>query len=191
MAKRPDIEFDVRWLPFQLNPNSSQQASSRMQAYADKFGKSNAEVKQMSAWMGQKFTDAGLPFKFTEAALISNTFDAHRVLTAAYEKGGAQAQDKAAEILFHSYFAEERAPNDPGALEKAANAAGVDGKALLADGNFAAAQTKEELTVGQRLGVSGVPFFVIKQEGSQREEKISGAEPPAAFIHAFSKIAKQ
>jgi len=189
MASRPDLEFDVRWLPFQLNPDASQQPSSRMQAYANKFGKSKEEVKSMAGWMGQKFSDAGLPYKFTEAALVSNTFDAHRVLTAAYEKGGAQAQDKAAEILFHSYFAEELAPNDPQALQKAASAAGIDGKALLADTSFAATQTNEELTIGRQLGVRGVPHFVISKEGSKKREQLSGAVPPDNFIQAFSKIA--
>lgn len=47
---------------------------------------------------------AGMPLD----AQVSNTFDAHRVLTAAYKHGGAKAQDKAAEALFHSYFAKER-----------------------------------------------------------------------------------
>lgn len=76
-----------------------------------------------------KFDAVQLPYAFTEAALaprshrfelisssdgrkslkfqVSNTFDAHRVLTAAYQKGGPEAQDKAAEALFHSYFAKE------------------------------------------------------------------------------------
>ena len=40
--------------------------------------------------------------------------------------GGASAQDKAAEALFHSYFAKEKAPNDPEELKEAAKAAGLD-----------------------------------------------------------------
>merc|ERR1712187_324446 len=119
--------------------------------YADNFGKSKEEVKQMSGWMGQKFKDAGLPYNFTEAALVSNTFDAHRVLTAAYQSGGAQAQDKAAELLFRSYFEEERAPNDPEALKAAADAAGVDGKALVNDRTLAAAEAKKEMQIGRQL----------------------------------------
>merc|ERR1719277_2166671 len=120
--------------------------------------------------MGQKFKDAGLPYSFTEAALISNTFDAHRVLTAAYQSGGAQAQDKAAELLFHSYFAEERAPNDPEALQAAADAAGIDGKALVSDSSVAAAEAKKEMDVGRQLGVTGVPHFVIRRDNTSRGE---------------------
>ncbi|CAK9035861.1 DSBA domain-containing protein (Fragment) [Durusdinium trenchii] len=101
-----------------------------MEAYAKKFGKGKEEVKQMGAWMKSKFDAAELPYNFTESALVSNTFDAHRVLTAAYKHGGAAAQDKAAEALFHSYFAKEKAPNDPEELKEAAKAAGLDATAL-------------------------------------------------------------
>jgi len=161
-----------------------------MEAYMSKFGKSADEVKQMSGWMGQKFQDAGLPFNFTEKALVSNTFDAHRVLTAAYESGGAAAQDRAAEKLFHAYFAEEKAPNDPAALVDAANEAGLDGAALVANNTVAAAQTQEELKIGKQLGVTGVPHFVISKEGSNSKQQISGAQPPQEFIAAISKVTR-
>merc|ERR1719456_664286 len=51
--------------------------------------------------MKQRFEAVGLPFRFTETDLTGNTFDAHRVMTKAYEEGGSSAQDKASEILFH------------------------------------------------------------------------------------------
>eukprot|EP00913_Durusdinium_trenchii_P031760 g29745.t1 len=109
MKQCSEVDFEVRWLPFQLDPAASEKASSRMEAYAKKFGKGKEEVKQMGAWMKSKFDAAELPYNFTEyqTAKVSNTFDAHRVLTAAYKHGGAAAQDKAAEALFHSYFAKE------------------------------------------------------------------------------------
>merc|ERR1719424_2149091 len=56
--------------------------------------------------MGQRFASVGLPFRFTETDKTGNSFEAHRVMTAAYEHGGPAAQDKAAEALFQSYFAE-------------------------------------------------------------------------------------
>lgn len=190
MKRRTDLEFDVRWLPFQLNPNASDRPSSRMEAYMTKFGKSKEEVKQMSAWMGQKFQDAGLPFTFTETSLLSNTFEAHRVLTAAYEKGGAEAQDKAAEILFNAYFADGRAPNDANALRDAAQAAGLDSATFLADKSIAAGQVREELEVGRRMGVSGVPHFAITAGDAGRPIQISGAQPPEHFLAAFDRIAR-
>ncbi|CAE7256076.1 unnamed protein product [Symbiodinium necroappetens] len=189
MKQFSDVDFEVRWLPYQLNPQASDKPSSKMQAYADKFGKSKEEVKQMGDWMKGKFDAVGLPYAFTEKGLVSSTFDAHRVLTEAYRQGGAAAQDKAAEALFHSYFAEEKAPNDPEELKKAAVAAGLDGDKLVADKSLAAAEVKEELRVGQQLRVRGVPHFVIRADGSSKAQQISGAQPPEEFVHAFRAVA--
>lgn len=49
--RRGDLEFQVRWLPFQLDPSASEKPSSRMEAYAKKFGKGKEEVKEMGQWM--------------------------------------------------------------------------------------------------------------------------------------------
>ena len=49
--RRGDLEFQVRWLPFQLDPSASEKPSSRMEAYAKKFGKGKEEVKEMGLWM--------------------------------------------------------------------------------------------------------------------------------------------
>merc|ERR1712207_114189 len=95
--------------------------------YMKKFGRSKQETMQMAEGMRQKFAAAGLPFNFKETDLTGNTFDAHRLLTAAYEKGGAAMQDKACESLFHSYFVDGRAPSDPAVLKAAADAAGLAG----------------------------------------------------------------
>ncbi|CAK9014834.1 unnamed protein product [Durusdinium trenchii] len=188
MKQCSEVDFEVRWLPFQLDPAASEKASSRMEAYAKKFGKGKEEVKQMGAWMKSKFDAAELPYNFTESALVSNTFDAHRVLTAAYKHGGAAAQDKAAEALFHSYFAKEKAPNDPEELKEAAKAAGLDATALM-DKSYVASETQEEMKVGKKLGVRGVPHFVIRTEGS-RSEEISGAQPSEAFLSVFQSMTR-
>jgi len=189
MNKRTDLEFVVRWYPFQLNPNAPQQGS-KLEMYMNKFGIGKEEALGRGDWMGQKFKAVGLPFKFTETDLTGNTFDAHRVMTAAYQHGGPAAQDKAAEKLFHSYFAEGRAPSDPATLQAAAEAAGMDGAALLADPSAGAAQTKEEFGEGQRLRVSGVPHFVIYEESSKKGVQVSGAQPPDEFLSAFNQIAR-
>eukprot|EP00434_Breviolum_minutum_P010312 symbB.v1.2.009100.t1/scaffold573.1/size222803/9 len=183
-----NLDFEVRWLPFQLDPRASEKPSSRMEAYAKKFGKGKEEVMQMGQWMKAKFDAAQLPYEFSEAALVSNTFDAHRVLTAAYKHGGASAQDKAAEALFHSYFAKEKAPNDPEELKEAAKAAGLDSTSVL-DKSFAESETQEEMKVGKKLGVTGVPHFVIRTEDS-RTEQISGAQPMESFLKAFQVVTR-
>jgi len=188
MQTRADIEFEVRWLPFQLNPSASEQPSSKLQAYMRKFGRSREQVLSMAVGMKNTFAAVDLPFNFSDRSLVSNTFQAHRVLTAAYQQGGAAAQDKAVEVLFHAYFAEERAPNDPEVLRAAAEAAGLDGAALLADPMVGAAETKEELDIGRQLQVQGVPHFIVRKDGARGARQLSGAQPPDEFLQAFADV---
>merc|ERR1719329_1625101 len=162
MASSPDIDFEVHWLPYQLAPQSSEQPSSKTEAYMKKFGRSRAEVGQMAAGMARTFNSVGLPFSTSDSCLISNTMEAHRVLTAAYKSGGPEAQDKAVEVIFNGYFGEGKAPNDRAMLEAAAAAAGFDGKAVLDDQSAHPAEVQQELAQGRRIVDSGVPHFVFK-----------------------------
>lgn len=189
MSKRPDLDFIVRWYPFQLNADAPQQ-SNKVEMYMKKFGMSKDEALSKGDWMGQKFKDAGLPYKFTDTDLTGNTFEAHRVMTAAYDKGGPDAQDKAAEKLFECYFAEGKAPSDPAVLRAAADEAGLDGAALLADKTISAKETKEEFATGRSFGVTGVPHFVIYEESSTKKTQLSGAQPPEQFLQVLSQVAR-
>jgi len=183
MAKRTDLEYTVRWLPFQLNSEAPPQ-SNKLQMYMNKFGMNKEQAMQKGDWMKQKFADVGLPFNFRDTDLTGNTFDAHRVLTAAYAKGGPGAQDKACESLFNSYFVEGKAPSDPTVLKAAADAAGLDGF----DASTAVKETNEEMQQGRRMGVSGVPHFVIYEEGSARKAQLGGAQPPEEFLGTLKQF---
>mmetsp|Transcript_21396 Transcript_21396/g.63966 ORF Transcript_21396/g.63966 Transcript_21396/m.63966 type:complete len:144 (+) Transcript_21396:451-882(+) len=141
---------------------------------------------QMAAGMGEKFRAAGLPFAFTDKALVANTRDAHRVLAWA-GAAGPEAQDAAAEVIFYGYFAEEKAPNDAALLVKACVAAGkseADARAFLDDKNAMGAEVSRELTAATRAGVRGVPHFVIRKEG-QAPVEVSGAQPPSVLARAL------
>lgn len=188
MATRTDLDFDVRWWPFQLNSQAPRE-SNKLQMYMKKFGMSKEQAMGKADWMRGNFERVGLPFRFTETDLTGNTWDAHRVLTEAYEKGGAAAQDKACESLFQSYFAEGKAPSDPAVLKAAADAAGLDG-AVVSDKSVADSKTKEEMARGQRLGVSGVPHFVVYEENAPPRDhvQVGGAQPPQEFVNVFRKF---
>jgi len=189
MTNAPGYDFEVRWLPYQLAPQTPEQPSSKVEAYMKKFGRTREQVKQMTAGMAQNFERVGLPFSTSDDCLISNTLQAHRVLAATYKSGGAAAQDKAAEIIFHGYFAEGRAPNDRALLEAAAAAGGIDGKALLDNPSAMSAEVQQELEQGRRIVDSGVPHFVFRGDGGKATQ-FSGAQPPEMFAQAFDQISR-
>jgi len=152
-----------------------------------KFGKSKEEVAQMAQGMAQTFAKVGLPFKTSEGSLVSNTLQAHRILTAVYKSGGPEAQDKAVEVIFNGYFGEGKAPNDRAMLEAAAAAGGIDGKAILDDQSAVTAEVKEELAQGRAIVESGVPHFVFKGENG-KSTSFSGAQPPEQFAQVFAQV---
>ena len=145
-------------------------------------GMGRDQVLRMTAGMRQNFANVGLPYKFTDQGLVANTMDAHRVLAWC---GSPEAQDKAVEVIFRGYFAEERAPNDRALLIEACVAAGkseADARAFLDDKSAMRDQVQRELS--EARGVRGVPHFVIRQPGKDPVQ-ISGAQPPDVFERAL------
>lgn len=76
MKERTDLDFEVRWYPFQLNPNAPRE-SNKLEGYMRKFGTSKEQAMAMARQFGQRFKAVGLPYKFTESDKSGNTFDAH------------------------------------------------------------------------------------------------------------------
>jgi len=187
MQRFPATAFEVRWFPFQLNPNASKTGVNKLEMYSQKFRASKQQIMQRMEGMKQRFLDVGLPYKFTEDAVTGNTFNSHRLIAYAGSVG-LETQDKVVEALFHAYFAEEKFLNDPLVLECAAVQAGIPeetAKQFVADESIHREQTDQELTYGRELNVTGVPFFVVQSQG--RALSLSGAQPPEAFEQVFNE----
>lgn len=184
------VEFDVQWLPFQLNPQASKSGVNKLQMYMDKFGRSREGTLEMAKSMAGNFANVGLPFKFTDQAMTGNTFNAHRLISYANHKGGAAMQDKVVEELFLNYFGQEQFINNPQVLLAAAMKMGLsqqEARSFVTDETQHAAETTAELGVGKGK-VSGVPFFIFNAEGSGRQATVSGAQDPGALIAVINSI---
>ena len=110
---------------------------------------------------------------------IPYTFAAHRLVWYAAEVG---KQDEVVEGLFRAYFLEGRNIGGVKALTHVATEAGLgrtEAEEFLAS-DKGVAEVKAEEAVGRRLGIRGVPYFVLN--GSIA---ISGAQPPDIFVSAI------
>jgi predicted DsbA family dithiol-disulfide isomerase len=170
----------VRWHPFQLNPDMPREGIDRKSYRIRKFGswERSQELDTQVAAAGQ---GEGIAFNFDRMARTPNTLDAHRVIWLAGESG---VQDAVVETLFHAYFTEGRDLSDRATLADVAAGAGLDqaevDDLLAGDGGLDAVRAGEE--EARRLGVAGVPFFVVN-----RRFTLSGAQPPELFRQAFEK----
>ena len=108
---------------------------------------------KLDAQVGRAFAGEGLAFNPGKMARTPNTFDAHRLIWLAGERG---VQDAVVEALFKAYFTDGRDLSDRATLAAVAVEAGLaaeDAGELLA-GHRGAAEVREREETGRRLGIS-------------------------------------
>jgi predicted DsbA family dithiol-disulfide isomerase len=123
----------------------------------------------------------GIVFAFDRIERTPNTFDAHRLIWFAEQQG---CQDEVVEALFHSYFTKGREIGNLDSLAEIASDCGLNREEVerfLASGR-AVQEVLAEKANGHRLGIRGVPYFVLNGSIS-----ISGAQPPDIFVSALQQ----
>ena len=174
----------VRWHPFELNPDMPREGVERRAYRVRKFGSWERSL-ELDAQVGRAFAGEGLAFHAEKMTRTPNTFDAHRLIWLAGEKG---VQDAVVEALFRAYFTDGRDISDRGTLLDVVVGAGLKRDRAEAELNSedTLASIRAEEGEARRLGVQGVPFFVINDELA-----LSGAQPPEAFLAAFDQVVGQ
>ena len=170
----------IVWRPFQLNPTMPKEGMDRRVYLDAKFG--GAEARRAIEERVAKAGEAdGLVFAFDQIERTPNTFDAHRLIWFAGQQG---CQDEIAEALFQSYFTEGREIGSLTSLAEIASNCGINREEvkqfLASDRAIQGVQAEE--AIGRRLGIRGVPYFVLNGSIS-----ISGAQPPGIFVSAFQQ----
>ena len=124
--------------------------------------------------------EVGLRYDF-DAAIVANSFDAHRLTHLARERGAQEAME---ERLFAAYFSEGRNIGDHDVLESLGAGAGLDPSEVreMLVGTRFAVEVRKEAREAESLGADGVPFFVFN-----RLFAVSGAQPSDLFLEALQK----
>ena len=123
----------------------------------------------------------GIAFDFDRMARTPNTLDAHRIIWPSGERG---VQDAVVEALFLAYFTDGRDLSDRATLAEVAAGAGLDRDEVveLLEGDKGLDVVRAGEEQARRIGVSGVPFFVVNGKVT-----LSGAQPPEMFRQAFEQ----
>ncbi len=176
-----DQPAEIQWLPYELNPTMPPEGMARASYREQKFGA--ARAAQFDAQLTALGQEEGVPFAFERQARTPNTRRAHKLV--ACTSGPAQG-DALVEELFRAYFEEGRDVGDPETLASLAEAVGFDRASALAameDEEIGRAVEALEAQAG-RIGVSGVPFFIVDETWA-----VSGAQPSKAWIEALEQRA--
>jgi predicted DsbA family dithiol-disulfide isomerase len=155
---RDDVQ--VVWRSFELDPGApAEREGDYATRLSRKYGVPVDQAQLMIDRMVDNGAGDGLDFRF-DRSRAGNTFDAHRLLHLAAERG---VQDAVKERFFRATFTEGEPIGDRATLVRLAADAGLDAEEAaeaLAAGAYADEVRADEREAG-RLGVSGVPFFVF------------------------------
>ncbi len=173
----------VIWRPFELNPTMPKGGLDRRTYLQAKFGGTEA-LRGMEDRLTKAGEADGIEFAFDRIARTPNTFDAHRLIWLA---GQQDCQDEVVETIFHSYFTKGSEIGNPGSLAEVASGCGLNREEVerFLASDRAVQDVRAEEAMGHRLGIRGVPYFVLN--GSIA---ISGAQPPDIFVSALQQAEK-
>ncbi|XID74690.1 DsbA family protein [Alkanindiges sp. WGS2144] len=182
VARDADIDIDVHWHSYELDPNApASHGSSNTERLAKKYGKSVAEMEQFQRQMADMARDEGIDFQWQQAK-SGNSFNAHRIIHLATSKGLGDATQEA---FFYAYMTEGLAIGERNVVEQVAARIGLNPdevKAVLDSDRFEQEVRMDEQIAREQLEISGVPFFVFNQKIG-----LSGAQPREVFLQALQQ----
>jgi predicted DsbA family dithiol-disulfide isomerase len=182
-----EIEADIHFQPFELNPGMKAEGQDIAEHITEKYGSTPAQLAQSQETIRQRGASVGFVFDMDKRSRIYNTFDAHRLLHWA-EGQGAQQQLALKEKLLNAYFTQGLDPSNHDVLLDAAGEAGLDvqqARAVL-ESNVFADDVRQAEYYWQRAGIRSVPAVIVNER-----HLISGGQPPEVFEQALRQIAQQ
>jgi predicted DsbA family dithiol-disulfide isomerase len=178
------FEFDVSYLPFELNPQTPKEGFNQKEYLTKKFG-SEEKYNQITSHVASVAAEEGLKFDFSKQKVSPNTRDAHRILLFAKQEGKQLA---AKEAFMKAYF------EDGVDLTKKENLLAISEQvglktqriAALLDSDEGLAEVIMSEQANHQRGISGVPYYIINNQYG-----ISGAQSSEVFVQALTQIGNQ
>jgi len=177
------VEADIRFQPFELNPQMPGEGQKLVEHVAQKYGSSPEQFRDRRRMIRDRAAELGFTINLSDTeGRVYNTFDAHRLLHWASLEG---RQHELKWALFEAYFTRALNPSDREVLADAADRAGLDREAareVLETGRYADEVRAAERT-WQELGISGVPTVIFNGRYA-----ISGGQPHDIFERLIRQI---
>jgi len=189
-ALKGELEVEVRWMPFELNPDLPPEGKQQDKHLAEVYGRTSDEVAGMRAQMQATAVRAGFPMDYIgegdePPAMMWNTFEAHKLLRWALADQGPGAQTRLKVALLKAHFQQRRNVSGRDVLLDVAEAEGFDrAKAAeaLADEALAIAVRTEEAR-GRQAGINSVPSFVV-----DGKYLVQGAREPEDYARMLRQV---
>ena len=189
-----EIDAEIRWRPFELNPDMPVEGEEQEAHLQRKYGRSAEEGAKVRGQMKSIADSAGVSLTYegdanpAPPAMMWNTRECHKLLSFALEQAGAEVQTKLKLALFEAHFNHRRDLSDRDTLLDIAASVGLHreaAKAALDDEALEARVIAEERQAWD-LNISGVPAMIV--EG---KFMIPGAQAPETYVNALRRVAEK
>lgn len=188
-----EIAFEIRWRPFELNPDMPREGLDRRAYRSRKFGSWEKSLA-LDAQVKAAGAGDGLNFHHERMAMTPNTLASHVLIRLA---GEADRQDAVVEALFKAYFSDGQDVGDADVLADIGAACGLDRAQVIVALSDDQLRTdiKSEARAFAQGGVRGVPTVMLNRyilfSGAQAPELIaSGLRRAAAHEEVIAAGAK-
>ncbi len=177
------VDVEVRFQPFELDPDAPKEGQSIVERLTGKYGSTPEQVAANREQIRARAATLGFPMAMSPQGRLYNTFDAHRLLHWAGLEGRQHALKR---VLLEAYHSHDQSPADHEVLIAAAQTAGLDAdeaRNVLASNRYES-EVREAEYLWQSRGVTGVPSLIINEQ-----YLITGAQPSEAIEQALREIA--
>jgi predicted DsbA family dithiol-disulfide isomerase len=190
-----EIAAEIRWRPFELNPDMPPEGEEQEAHLQRKYRRSAEEGAAIRGKMKAIAESAGVSLSWEGGAqegggpppaMMWNTRDCHKLLAFALEQAGPEVQTQLKLALFRAHFNRRERLGERGVLLDIAASVGLHreaAKAALDDPELEARVLAEERQAWD-LNITGVPAMIV--EG---KFLIPGAQAPEVYVNALRRVA--
>lgn len=176
-------QVELRFQPFELNPQLGSEGENIDEHLARKYGSSAQQLAQNREAIRAR--GAALGFTFNARERIYNTFDAHRLLHwAALE--GADKESALKHALLRAYFTDGEDVSSHAVLARLATEIGLDAARArhILDSDEYADEVRARERYYLERGIHSVPAIILDDR-----HLISGGQPVEVFEQALRQLA--
>jgi predicted DsbA family dithiol-disulfide isomerase len=188
-----EIAAEIRWRPFELNPEMPPDGEDQAEHVQRKYGRTPEEAAAGRARMAEIAQAVGYSFAWAgegepPPARMRNSFLAHKLLAHTLSAHGAEAQTRLSLALFDAHFQQRRDVSDRAVLAEIYEAVGLPRHevGIAFDDPVLAELVRGEEAQAWDMNISGVPAMVVAGKFL-----IPGAQDPETYAAALRRVAER
>jgi len=179
-----DINSEIHWLPFELNPNMPQQGQNLAEHLQEKYGSTPEQSQEVRERISSLGEELGFVFNFHNDMKIYNTFNAHQLLHWAGTIS-ASAQTEFKQALFSAYFTDGQDVSNKEILLSVVEKVSLDREQAekIINSQTHAEEVRALQSQWHQVGINSVPTFIFNQK-----YMVSGGQPAENFVNILKDI---